>query len=144
MVRFEDEAPQWLADNQPSLKGNHGQRPQAHHTWNCSLNFSVHFCNESSTLNHLLTAKCDQKALDFAHKRSKDKISESKSAARSKGANNRYKKIGYSQVDQDVVEVGSQLLVLDGACNGEQVDKTAHGEYEKHVYGHGIKGACIG
>lgn len=92
-------------------------------------------------LHKNLTTKCSRKAFNLACQWSKDEISGCKRAAGSEGANTGHKKVCHGQVHKDVVEVGPELLVLHGACNGEDVNASANHKYKKHESCHGVEGA---
>lgn len=90
-----------------------------------------------------LTTKCCHKTLNLAHMWSKDEISVCKGAAGSEGAHTGHKKVRHSQVHQDVVEVGPQLLVLDGACHCKQIDGSARNKNKECECCHCIEGARV-
>ena len=80
----------------------------------------------------LLTTKSRCKSFNLAPKWTKNHVSEGKAEEAGERAHGGDKEVCHRQVHQDVVQMRSELLVLDGAHNGERVDGSASHEQEKH------------
>lgn len=88
-----------------------------------------------------LTTKRYHKTFNLACEWTKDEIFASKGEGGGEGAHTGHNEVRHCQIQQDIVEVGPELLVLSSAGNCKHIDGSAHSKYKKHVYRHCIEGA---
>ena len=93
------------------------------------------------TIHKALTPQSSGEPFDLAEQRAQHHVFEGEAHEAGEGADGGDEEVGHGQVHQDVVEVRPQLLVLDGAGDGERVDAGAGHKQDEHEGWHGVEDA---
>lgn len=80
----------------------------------------------------LLTTKSCCKSFNLASQWSKNHVSEGKAVEAGEGAHGGDEEVCHSQVHQDVVQVRSELLILNSTRNSDDIDACASYKKKEH------------